>query len=62
MAQKWEDLTQSEKIEDLRTDVKSIFQHLNELSAGQRALSQRLDRAASLASEIAKMVDALALR
>jgi hypothetical protein len=45
------DLTLSEKIEDLRIDVKEIFGNLNELSAGQRALNQRLDGAGSLAPE-----------
>jgi hypothetical protein len=62
MDEKWGDLTQSEKIEDLRKDVKEIFGHLNELSAGQRALNQRLDGAASLASDVAKKVDALTRR
>jgi hypothetical protein len=62
MDKKWDDLSPSEKIEDLRSDVKAIFQHLNELSAGQRALNQRLDGAASLASEVAKKVDALTRR
>lgn len=30
MAKQWEEMTQSEKIEDLRTDVKRIFRLLNE--------------------------------
>jgi hypothetical protein len=62
MAKNWDDLTQSEKIEDLRKDVKAIFGHLNELSESQRALNQRLESAVNLASEVAKKVAALARR
>jgi hypothetical protein len=57
MAKTWEQMTQAEKIEDLRRDVKAIFEALNELALGQRALGQRLDSAASLALEVSKKVD-----
>jgi hypothetical protein len=59
MPKTWEQMTQPEKIEDLRRDVKAIFEVLNELASGQRALGQRLDSAASLALEVSKKVDRL---
>jgi len=59
MTKKWEEMTQGEKIENLRKDVKAIFDHLKDLSSAQKALSQRLDGAASLANEVAKKVERL---
>ena len=55
-------MTSAEKIEDLRKDVKAIFQHINDLSAAQRALGRQLDGAASLASEVSKKVERLMSR
>lgn len=59
MDKKWEEMTQAEKVEDLRKDVKRIFQVLNELHSEQSALSHRVTGAASLASELAKKVERL---
>jgi hypothetical protein len=62
MEKKWQEMTQSEKIDALRKDVKAIFHHLNDLSAAQHTMSRRLDSAASLAFEVSKKVDALTKR
>ncbi|HUZ91526.1 MAG TPA: hypothetical protein VMU78_06465 [Methylocella sp.] len=59
MDKTWEKMTQTEKIEDLRKDVKAIFQHLNDLQASQSNLGHRLDGVFSLASEAAKKVERL---
>lgn len=62
MPKTWEKMTQAEKIEDLRRDVKAIFQHLNDLQASQSKLGHRLDDVFSLASEAAKKVESLTPR
>lgn len=60
MTKKWDEMTQEEKIEALRTDVTTIFKHLNELSSRQRELGQRLEQVVNLAREIGRKVDAQA--
>lgn len=62
MAKSWETMTSEEKIEDLRSDVKRIFQLLSDLKSEQAALSHRVTGAASLASEVAKKVETLGAR
>jgi hypothetical protein len=47
MARTWEQLTQAEKIEDLRQDVKRIFDAL-------RSLSSDVDLLSHLVSEVAE--------
>jgi DNA-binding ferritin-like protein len=59
MPRTWEKMTQEEKIEDLRNDVKSIFRHLNDLTQTQHAIAKRLGEIASLANEVAKKVEHL---
>jgi hypothetical protein len=53
MTKTWEELTEPEKIEDLRKDVKAIFAQLNDIIETQSQLGLRLDKAASLLSEVA---------
>jgi hypothetical protein len=59
MAKTWEHMSQEEKIEDLRKDVKAIFEHLNDLKGSQNHIVRRLDGVFSLASEVAKKVERL---
>jgi uncharacterized protein YoxC len=62
MAKTWDKMTDSEKIEDLRKDVKTIFGHLNEIRDAQNDLASRLNGAVSLLSEVADAVKKLEKR
>jgi Ni,Fe-hydrogenase III large subunit len=59
MPKNWEEMTEAEKIEDLRKDVKTIFQHLNSITESQRQITHRLDQIGSLANEVYKKVERL---
>ena len=59
MAKKWDDLSQSEKIEDLRRDMLRIYEAVNALASDVgRTWSFTRETSAKL-SEVAKAVEAL---
>jgi hypothetical protein len=55
-------MTQAERIEDLRNDIKTIFSTLNEIRTEQQNLAFRLNGAVSLVSEVADAVKKLEKR
>ena len=66
MAKTWEQMTQSEKIEDLRSDIKRIMESINGLSEQQRRLGEfhhdlmtKHSATSNLASEVAGEVRVL---
>jgi hypothetical protein len=56
MAKAWDELTQPEKIEDLRNDVKAIFAQLHDLIETQSQLGLRRDNALGLLSDVSMTV------
>lgn len=62
MPKTWEQMTQAERIEDLRNDIKTIFSTLNEIRTEQQNLAFRLNGAVSLVSEVADAVKKLEKR
>jgi ABC-type transporter Mla subunit MlaD len=56
MAKKWEELSQSEKITDLRNDVKTIFSNLNSQQEAVRNITLQLETVANLLNEVAQQV------
>lgn len=59
MVKTWQKMTQAEKIEDLRKDVKSIFKHLKEIQSVQKSTIARLEGVSSLLSEVAVAIKKL---
>ena len=62
MAKTWEQMTQAEKIEDLRRDVVRLFDAYNDLSRRLTAGSAHLGQVATVASEAARVVEGLKAR
>jgi hypothetical protein len=56
---KWQDLTQSEKIEDLRADVKKIFSVLIATQETMRTLNNKIADSINLANEALELVNTL---
>lgn len=59
MAKNWKELTQAEKIEDLRQDVERIFGLLTDMVNGQRSLAAKHRGTVTKLNEVAKAVEAL---
>lgn len=59
MEKKWQDLTQSEKIEDLRADVKKIFSVLIATQETMRTLNNKIADSINLANEALELVNTL---
>jgi hypothetical protein len=59
MAKMWEDLTQAEKIEDLRQDVKRIF---NVLHGWESSIGDRFGREQTKIAELAQRISVLEKR
>ena len=56
MAKKLKELSQSEKIDDLRKDVKAIFSHLNSHDEAIRNMTLELETIVNLLKEVAETV------
>jgi hypothetical protein len=56
---KWQDLTQYEKIEDLRADVKKIFSVLIATQETMRTLNNKIADSINLANEALELVNTL---
>jgi|HubBroStandDraft_1064217.scaffolds.fasta_scaffold398503_1 hypothetical protein len=59
MEKKWQDLTQSEKIEDLRADVKKIFSVLIATQETIRILNNKIADSINLSNEALDLVNSL---
>jgi len=59
MAKKLEELSQSDKIDDLRKDVKTIFSHLNSHDEAIRNMTLELETIVNLLKEVAETVKKL---
>jgi chromosome segregation ATPase len=59
MTKTWEQMTEAEKIEDLRRDVVRIFRVLNSIDHSLSALAAHLDQAQKTAREASTAVSAL---
>ncbi len=59
MSKTWEEMSSDEKIEDLRTDIKSIFYAINEIRDGQNNLLSRINQLGRLVNEASKDIDKL---
>ncbi len=54
MGKKWEEMTQEEKIDDLRRDVKTIFSHLNMVKNDVQLLAGKLNEHATILTRVQK--------
>lgn len=62
MAKTWEQMTQAEKIEDLRRDVVRLFDAYNDLSRRLTAGSAHIGQLSTIASEAYRAVEELKAR
>ncbi len=59
MADTWNQMTTDEKLEALRSNIRSMMGALTDLSAKQDALSARVGQIGQLANEVAKAIEKL---
>lgn len=59
MAKVWDEMSDSEKIEDLRRDVVAIMGHINSWTAQIQQIGADHNRLSNLVSEVAKAVEKL---
>jgi hypothetical protein len=62
MSKTWDEMSQSEKIEDLRRDVVRLFDAYNDLSRRLAAAGTHLGRIETIATEAAKSAEELKAR
>lgn len=66
MAKLWEEMSQAEKIEDLRRDIKAIMASVNQMgrvaTALEGGISEIAGRAHDLGSRVAKLEETLGKR